>query len=64
MFYSFYLFLSMLLCNGDIALVSDSNAYISISNCILLGIAKFIGKGGGGVCAERDVTQELSREQM
>ena len=54
----------MLLCNGDIALVSDSNAYISISNCILLGISKFIGKGGGGVCAERDVTQELSREQM
>ena len=28
MFYSFYLFLSILLCNLDSALVSDSNAYI------------------------------------
>ena len=28
MFYSFYLFLSNLLCNVDSALVSDSNAYI------------------------------------
>ena len=28
MFYSFYLFLSILLCNVDSALVSDSNAYI------------------------------------
>ena len=28
MFYSFYLFLSILLCNVDIALVSDSKAYI------------------------------------
>ena len=34
MFYSFYLFLSILLCNADGALVSDSNAYIWISNCI------------------------------
>ena len=34
MFYSFYLFLSIILCNIDSALVSDSNAYISISNCI------------------------------
>ena len=34
MFYSFYLFLSILLCNVDSALVSDSNAYIWISNCI------------------------------
>ena len=33
-FYSFYLFLSILLCNVDSALVSDSNAYIWISNCI------------------------------
>ena len=31
-FYSFYLFLSILLCNS--ALVSDSNTYIWISNCI------------------------------
>ena len=29
MFYSFYLFLSILLCNVDSALVSDLNAYIS-----------------------------------
>ena len=28
MFYSFYLFLSILLCNADSVLVSDSNAYI------------------------------------
>ena len=28
MFYSFYWFLSILLCNVDSALVSDSNAYI------------------------------------
>ena len=28
MFYNFYLFLSILLCNVDSALVSDSNAYI------------------------------------
>ena len=28
MFYSFYLFLSILLCNVDSALISDSNAYI------------------------------------
>ena len=34
MFYSFYLFLSILLCNVDSALVSDSGAYIWISNCI------------------------------
>ena len=34
MFYSFYLFLSILLCNVDSASVSDSNAYIWISNCI------------------------------
>ena len=34
LFYSFYLFLSILLCNVDSALVSDSNAYIWISNCI------------------------------
>ena len=34
MFYSFYLFLSILLCNIDSALVSDSNAYIWISNYI------------------------------
>ena len=34
MFYSFYFFLSILLCNVDSALVSDSNAYIWISNCI------------------------------
>ena len=34
MFYSFYLFLSILLCNVDSALVSDSNAYILILNCI------------------------------
>ena len=34
MFYRFYLFLSILLCNVDSALVSDSNAYIGISNCI------------------------------
>ena len=34
MFYSFYLSLSILLCNIDSALVSDWNAYISISNCI------------------------------
>ena len=33
-FHSFYLFLSILLCNVDSALVSDSNAYIWISNCI------------------------------
>ena len=32
MFYNFYLFLSILLCNVDSALVSDSNAYIWISN--------------------------------
>ena len=34
MFYSFYLCLSILLCNVDSALVSDSNADIWISNCI------------------------------
>ena len=34
MVHSFYLFLSILLCNVDSALVSDSNAYIWISNCI------------------------------
>ena len=34
MFYNFYLFLSILLCNVDSALVSDSNTYIWISNCI------------------------------
>ena len=34
MFYSFYLFLSILLCNVDSFLASDSNAYIWISNCI------------------------------
>ena len=34
MFYRFYLCLSILLCNVDGALVSDSNAYIWISNCI------------------------------
>ena len=34
MFYSFYLFLSILLCNVDSTLVSDSNAYIWIYNCI------------------------------
>ena len=34
MFYSFYLFLSILLCNVDGALVSGSSAYIWISNCI------------------------------
>ena len=34
MFYSFYLFLSVLLCNVDSALVSYSNGYIWISNCI------------------------------
>ena len=33
-FYSFYLFYSILLCNADRALVSDSNTYIWISNCI------------------------------
>ena len=32
MFYSFYLFLSILPCNVDSALFSDSNAYIWISN--------------------------------
>ena len=32
--YSFYLFLSILVWNVDSALVSDSNVYISISNCI------------------------------
>ena len=34
MFYSFYFFLSILLSIEDSALVSDSNAYILISNCI------------------------------
>ena len=34
MFYSFYFFLSILLCDVDNALVSDSSAYIWISNCI------------------------------
>ena len=34
MFYSFDLFLSILLCNVDSALVSDSSVYIWISNCI------------------------------
>ena len=34
MFPRFYLFLSILLCNVDSALVSDSNAYILILNCI------------------------------
>ena len=34
MFYGFYLFLSILHCNIDSALVSDSNAYIWIPNCI------------------------------
>ena len=88
MFYSFYLFLSILLCNADSVLVSDSNAYIwiffvllvfswkkniwnrkEISLLLLLSflnpkISFFIGKvGGRGICAERDVTQEGSREQ-
>ena len=34
MFYSFYLCISILLCNVDSALVSDLNAYIWTSNCI------------------------------
>ena len=34
MFYSFYLFLSILLCNVNSALVPDSNACFWISNCI------------------------------
>ena len=34
MFYSFYLLLSILLCIVDSDLVSDSNAYIWILNCI------------------------------
>ena len=34
MFYSFYLFLSILLCNVDNALVPDSNSYIWVSHCI------------------------------
>ena len=34
LFYSFYLFFSILFCNVDSALVSDSIAYIWISNCI------------------------------
>ena len=34
MFYSFHLFISILLRNVDSALVSDSNAYIWVSNCI------------------------------
>ena len=34
MFYSFYLFLSILLCNADSGLVANSNSYIWISNCI------------------------------
>ena len=34
MFYSFYMFLAILLWNLDSALVSDLNAYIWISNCI------------------------------
>ena len=34
MFYSFYLFLFILLCNVDSALVSGSNAYIWILNCV------------------------------
>ena len=110
-FYSFYMFFSILLCNVASALVSDSNAYIWISNCIQMfelysnvwiyiwmlkecfwrnvfstcswkmassdDVGKKIsqlhpepvnaykknfvfyweGRGGGGVCAERDVTQ-------
>ena len=36
LFYSFYLFFSILFCNVDSALVSDSIAYIWISNCIQL----------------------------
>ena len=44
MFYSFHMFLSILLRNVGGVLVSDSNAYIYISNCILLGISNFIGK--------------------
>ena len=64
MFYRFYLFLSILFCNVDSALVSDSNVYVWFSNCILLGISNFIGNGGGGgVCAERDVTQQGSYQQ-
>ena len=112
--YSFYLFLSILLCNVDSALVSDSNAYIWILNCIqmfelysnvriyirmlkecvfstyslkmassgdekkniwktneisLLLLLSFLNRKilyfieRGDVCAERDVTQECSREQ-
>ena len=34
MLYSFYLRISILLCNVDSTLVSDANAYICISNCI------------------------------
>ena len=34
MFYSLYSFLFILLCNVDSALVSYSNAYIWISNCV------------------------------
>ena len=36
MYYSFYSYLSILRCNVDSALVSDSNAYIRILNCIQL----------------------------
>ena len=50
MFCSLYLFLSILLCNVDSVLVSGSNAYIWISNCILLEISNFIGKGEECLC--------------
>ena len=59
MLYSYYLFLFILLCDVDSALVSDSNPYIWISNCI----QNVRILNGGVFCAERDVTQESSREQ-
>ena len=118
-FYSFYLFLSILLCNADSVLVSDSSRiriylnfelysnvqiilnvriYIQlVKECVfsicswkmvssddvekiwkrkeisLLLLLSFLnpkisfftgtGRWGGGVCAERDVTQEGCREQ-
>ena len=59
MFYSYYMLLFILLFDVDSALVSDSNPYIWISNCI----QNVRILNGGVVCAERDVTQESSREQ-
>ena len=63
MFYSFYLFLSILLCNRFKCLcLNFESSFIGNFDLYWLGGGGGIGVGGAGV--ERNVTQEGSREQM